>query len=156
MTIEMEDRNEAENEKLNGDNTDDSSEIRLYNELHYEFQVQQEIHMLHRALDAPVQMKNDGVIASAMLPNVDEQPARDVGSSLTREKRSGSVGNLPGSAQSCHLCGRTANRVKLFTCRNYHIDGSCKKSICLKCFENPEYGEILMNPRDDFECTHCT
>lgn len=63
----------------------------------------------------------------------------------------------PVPSRFCHVCSRTPKNVRLVVCTKIK-EGTCRKVICEKCFEEYEYGNFeaaLATESSSWMCPHC-
>mmetsp|Transcript_4469 Transcript_4469/g.7836 ORF Transcript_4469/g.7836 Transcript_4469/m.7836 type:complete len:182 (-) Transcript_4469:349-894(-) len=133
----------------------DEDEARFYSELGYELQVERELENLNRLISSPQQVQ--GAAENEEEKQNKAAPA-ELGTSSSKspsKSRDYLESGKPPPSSACHLCGRLSIRVELFPCKN-HESATCRKSVCIKCFENPDFKSVLEKSSVDFQCPHCT
>lgn len=60
------------------------------------------------------------------------------------------------SSRYCHVCVRPAKRFGFVRCANNIIDGSCRKVVCKRCFEDAARDYAAAKNAGNWKCWHCT
>lgn len=75
-----------------------------------------------------------------------------------KKKRRAAKFDKPKPSGFCHICSRTPKNVRVIPCANIE-QGTCRKVICVKCFERFNLGNfqaVVSDAGTNWSCTHCS
>lgn len=75
-----------------------------------------------------------------------------------KKQRRAAKFDKPVPSRFCHVCSRTPKNVRLVVCSKIK-EGTCRKVICEKCFEEYKYGDFdlaLHTDASEWICPHCS